>query len=112
YPILCCESRTGGESGMNQPPAGSPRPSGSMIVAGLLILAVIIVTVVGGFTALQPPDSVTVLGDRQWNLYQATLWISLAIYLLVTCGIIFAVFRYRRRSETEIPEQIHGSTAL
>ena len=96
---------------MNQPPAGSRRPSGATIGAGLLILAVIAITVLGGLTALQPPDSVTEIGDRVTVLFQATLIVSLAVYLLVTCAIIWAVFRFKRRGPA-IPDQVHGSTVL
>jgi cytochrome c oxidase subunit 2 len=37
--------------------------------------------------------------------------ISLVVYIGVTCAIIYAVFRYKRRGP-EIPEQIHGSSVL
>jgi len=97
---------------MNQPPAGSRKPSGSMIVAGVLIALVIGITILGGLTALQPPDSITVLGDRQWTLYNVTMAISLVIYILVTCGFIYAIFRFKRRSPDEMPVQIHGSNVL
>jgi len=96
---------------MNQPPAGSRKPSTGTIVAGLLILAVIAITVLGALTALQPPDSVTELGDRVWVLYQATLVVSLAVYVLVTSAIIWAVFHFKRRGPA-IPDQVHGSTVL
>ncbi len=96
---------------MNQPPAGSRRPSGSMIVAGLLIAAVIGISILGALTVFQLPDSVTVLGDRQTTLYNVTMGISFVVYILVTSAIIYAVFRYKRRGP-EIPAQIHGSSAL
>src|SRR5688572_20340306 len=96
---------------MNQPPAGSRRPSSATIISGLLILAVIVITVVGALTALQPPDSVTELGNDVWMLYQATLVVSLIVYVLVTSAIIWAVFHFKRRGPA-IPDQVHGSTVL
>ena len=96
---------------MNQPPAGSRRPSNATIISGLLILAVIAITVLGALTALQPPDSVTELGNDVWMLYQATLAVSLTIYVLVTSAIIWAVFHFKRRGPA-IPDQVHGSTVL
>lgn len=96
---------------MNQPPAGSRKPSGSTIIAVLLMLTVTVVSIVGGLTVLQPNHSITEQGDRTMFLYQFVLWISIAIYLLVTNGIIWAVFRYKKRDD-KLPAQIHGSTAL
>jgi cytochrome c oxidase subunit 2 len=96
---------------MNQPPAGRRKPSTSSIIAGLLMLILTVVTVYSGFTVLQPRDSVTEQGDKTMMLYQGTLWISLIVFLLVSNGIIYALFRYKRRGP-EIPEQIHGSNVL
>jgi cytochrome c oxidase subunit 2 len=96
---------------MNQPPAGSRRPSNSTIIAGILIGILTTVTIIGGLTVLQPHDPITEQGTRTWYLYQATMWISLFVFLLVSNGIIWAMFRYRRKDDT-IPEQIHGSNVL
>ncbi len=96
---------------MNQPPEGSRKPSGSTLIAGLLILILAVVTVVGAVTVFQLPDSITKTGDDVVLLYQATLAISFFVFFIVTAGIIWVVFRYRRRGP-EMPEQIHGSTGL
>jgi len=96
---------------MNQPPAGSSKPSISTLIAGSLMLLLTVVTIVGGITVLQPPKSITEAGHDVVLLYNATLWISLVVFLLVSNGIIWALFRYRRKDE-RIPEQIHGSNIL
>jgi cytochrome c oxidase subunit 2 len=81
------------------------------MIAGLLILTLTVVTIVGGLTVFQTPDAITEQGKRVVILYQATLWISLAVFLLVSNGLIYAIFRYKRRGP-EMPEQIHGSNVL
>src|SRR5690349_19346964 len=81
-------------------------------IAAVLILILFVVTIIGGFTVLQLPDPVTEQARRTNVLYIATLTISLIVYLGVTSGIIWAMFRFRRQSVDEIPEQIHGSSRL
>jgi len=50
--------------------------------------------------------------DTVWDLFNTTLFMAIPIFLLVEGLIIFAVFRYRRRHKDEMPEQVHGNTAL
>ncbi len=96
---------------MTQPPEGRPKPSGSTLIAGLLILILAVVTVVGAVTVFQLPNAITKSGDDVEILYQATLAISFFVFFIVASGIIWVVFRYRRRGP-ELPEQIHGSSGL
>ncbi|HEU0074680.1 MAG TPA: cytochrome c oxidase subunit II [Dehalococcoidia bacterium] len=96
---------------MTQDPAGRPRPPVSIIIAATLILILAIVTVVGAVTVFQLPDAVTEAGKDVDLLYQAVLAVSFFVFFLVTAGIIWAVFRYRRVDDT-IPEQVHGSSVL
>jgi len=86
--------------------------SSSTRVAAVLILILLVVTVVAGFTVLQLPDPVTEQARRTNALYLATLTISLIVFFGVTAGIIWAIFRYRRQSNDDLPEQIHGSSRL
>ena len=88
------------------------RPSGPLMIAGLLIAILAVVTVVGAFTVLQMPDPVTEQAVRINNLYHWVLGISLLVFFGVTAGIIWAIFRFRRKSADEIPVQIHGSNVL
>jgi cytochrome c oxidase subunit 2 len=84
---------------------------GLAIALGLIVI-VTLVTLIASLTVLQLPDSVTEQGDRVKVLYAFTLAISMIVFVLVTCGIIWALFRYKRKSPDDMPEQIHGSSAL
>jgi cytochrome c oxidase subunit 2 len=92
-------------------PAGGNRPSGSIIVAIFLIVVLGALVVGGSLTALQLPSPKTSQAQDIHRLYEATLIISMIVYFGVTAGIIWAIFRYRRKSQ-ELPKQIHGSNAL
>jgi cytochrome c oxidase subunit II len=96
---------------MRERPAGRERPPARIILAVILITLLAAVTIVGALTVFQLPDSVTEQGDDVTVLYQVVLAISFLIFFLVTAGIIWAVFRYKRTGP-EIPEQIHGSSVL
>jgi cytochrome c oxidase subunit 2 len=96
---------------MTTPAGGSNRPSGSIIVAIVLILGLLALVIIGSLTALQLPKPVTAQAKNTHILYQATLAISMVVYFGVTAGIIWAVFRYRKRGP-ELPPQVHGSSAL
>jgi cytochrome c oxidase subunit 2 len=95
---------------MNQPPAGRERPPASLIIAAGLIFVLAVVTVVSAVTVFQLPDPVTEQAKRTDILYQPVLAISFVIFFGVTAGIIWAIFRYRRKSNDEMPAQVHGSS--
>jgi cytochrome c oxidase subunit 2 len=97
---------------MTQLPAERRRPPVSTLIALGIIIILAVVTVVAAVTVFQLPDPVTNQGQRTHNLYQPVLAISFIVFFGVTSGIIWAIFRYRRRSEDEMPEQIHGSSIL
>src|SRR5438876_2400016 len=101
----------GRETRMLNPPEGRRGPSPSLIIAGILIAAVAVVVLLASFTVFQLPTPVTTQAKDIEHLYWGTLTIAMIVYFFVTAGIIFAIFRYRRRS-SELPEQIHGSTIL
>lgn len=96
---------------MTQDPAGRRRPPVSIIIATTLIFILAVVTVVGAVTVFQLPDAVTEDGKNVNILYEAVLAVSFVVFFLVTAGIIWAMFRYRRVDDT-IPEQVHGSSVL
>ncbi len=97
---------------MSRVPADRQRPPLRTLVALALIVILGVVTVVAGLTVMQLPDPVTTQGQDIWNLYQPVMVISLIVFFGVTSGIIWAVFRYKRQSDDEIPEQVHGSSIL
>jgi len=96
---------------MTQDPAGRRRPPVSIIIAATLIVILAVVTVVGAVTVFQLPDAITETGKDVDLLYQGVLAVSFLVFFLVTAGIIWAIFRYRRVDDS-IPEQIHGSNVL
>ena len=97
---------------MSRVPADRQRPPLRTLVALALIVILGVVTVVAGLTVMQLPDPVTAQGKDTWNLYQPVMVISLIVFYGVTSGIIWAIFRYKRQSDDEMPEQIHGSSVL
>jgi cytochrome c oxidase subunit 2 len=96
---------------MTQNPAGRRRPPVSIIIASTLILILAVVTVVGAVTAFQLPNPATETAKDVDLLYQGVLAVSFVVFFLVTAGIIWAIFRYKRVDDS-IPEQIHGSSSL
>jgi len=87
------------------------KPSSSMILAGVLIVAVGILVLVGSLTVFQLPSPVTSQAKTTQKLFWAVLAIAMFIYFAVTAGIIWAIFRYRRR-DNALPVQVHGSSVL
>jgi cytochrome c oxidase subunit 2 len=90
---------------------GRRRPPVSTIIAFVLILILAVFTIVGAVTVFQLPDAVTETGKDVDLLYQGVLAVSFVVFFLVTAGIIWAIFRYRRVDDA-MPEQVHGSSVL
>jgi cytochrome c oxidase subunit 2 len=59
-------------------------------------------------TTLQPT---TDLGFSTHRPYTLIFWITAVVFVLVEGILVYALFRYRRRSD-ELPPQIHGHTGL
>ena len=59
-----------------------------MIIAGVLILILAVVTVVGALTAFQPPEAITEQGKRIVTLYEVALAISFLVFFGVTSALI------------------------
>ena len=58
------------------------------------------------------PIKGTQFAERVDLLYSCINWISAFFILLMIALVTYFVLRYRRRSEKEIPEEIHGNLAL
>lgn len=80
-----------------------------------VLLAPLILLLLSGCTG-DPQDTLTHDGDvssRITNLFNLTFWIAIVVFVLVEFGLIFILFRYRRRPDQQgLPPQIHGSTTL
>ncbi len=46
------------------------------------------------------------------NLFRPVFWIATAIFVLVEGMLVYALWRFRRRSDADAPKQIHGNTRL
>ena len=89
------------------------KPPARTIIALALIVLLGVVTVVSAVTVFQLPDPVTEEAKRTDTLYQPVLAVSFIVFYVVTAGIIWAMFRYKRQSEDEeLPLQVHGSSVL
>jgi cytochrome c oxidase subunit 2 len=83
-----------------------------MLIAGVLILILAVVTVVGALTAFQLPHAITEQGKHTVLLFEAVLAISFLVFFGVTSALIYAVFRFRRQPGDPLPVQVHGSSTL
>ena len=45
-------------------------------------------------------------------LWSVLIWLGTAVFIFVEGILLYAIFRYRRRSENDRPEHVHGNTTL
>src|SRR5687768_15320579 len=45
-------------------------------------------------------------------LWTILLWLGTAVFIFVEAILLYAIFRFRRRSENDRPEHVHGNTTL
>ena len=109
---------------MSMPPRS--RTGSGPVVAGLITIAVVLVTVgvlaAAGITPQRAWDSFFPVGgatpvtDRAvatQALYDIVFYIAVAIFLIVETIIVFTVLRYRRKPGDEaLPPQIHGNNLV
>ena len=109
---------------MSMPPRS--RTGSGPVVAGLLTIAVVLVTVgvlaAAGITPQRAWDSFFPVGgatpvtDRAVatkGLYDIVFYIAVVIFLVVETMIVFTVVRYRRKPGDEaLPPQIHGNNLV
>jgi cytochrome c oxidase subunit 2 len=97
-------------------PAVTRRSSGKrwrartlVLVAGALALLLAACTQEYDYNSLAPAGPVA---DKQAELYTLVFWIAAGVFVLVEGALVFALFRFRRRSTEDTPKQIHGNTRL
>ncbi|GIW17710.1 MAG: cytochrome c oxidase subunit II [Tepidiforma sp.] len=78
-----------------------------LISAALLAIA----SISPAFAGWGMPEPITDQAKRIQDLWVFTLIIALAVFFAVEGALLYAIFRYRKRSD-ELPKQTHGSTAL
>ena len=45
-------------------------------------------------------------------LWTVLIWLGTAVFIFVEAILLYAIFRFRRRSENDRPEHVHGNTTL
>ena len=45
-------------------------------------------------------------------LFNVLIWLGTAVFIFVESILLYAIFRYRRRSDNDRPEHVHGNTTL
>jgi heme/copper-type cytochrome/quinol oxidase subunit 2 len=78
-----------------------------VLLAVLLPLAAFAIPGSGDFTALDSPS-----GRDITELYNVVAKICLVILIIVEAVLLIAIVKFRRRSEDEQPEQVHGNLKL
>jgi len=51
-------------------------------------------------------------GQQIQDLYSLLFWMALIVFIGVEGFLLFAILRYRRRRDDEMPAQVHGNTRL
>jgi cytochrome c oxidase subunit 2 len=53
------------------------------------------------------------VAEKQADLLWIVIWIALAVLIVVFAGLVYALIRYRRKSDDDpLPKQVHGNTRL
>jgi len=81
-----------------------------VIVASLLIVLAVPARAFAGPPSPLLPDSPN--ATQISELFFVVLAISLVVFVVVEGLLIFAIVRYRRKDDDELPEQIHGNNTL
>ena len=109
---------------MSMPPRS--RTGSGPLLAGLIIAAVVVVSIVvlaafgatpagvwNSFFPIHGAEGVTDRSASVKSLYDFVFYIAVAIFLLVEGLIVWSVFRYRRKStDTDLPPQTHGNNLV
>ncbi len=64
------------------------------------------------FAALGAPDGITDEAREIHTLYIFVVAMAAVVFLAVEGALVYALFRYRRKSSDELPKQTHGSNVL
>lgn len=64
------------------------------------------------FAALGAPDGITDEAKEIHNLYIFVVAMAAVVFIAVEGALLYALFRYRRKSADELPKQTHGSNIL
>jgi cytochrome c oxidase subunit 2 len=77
-----------------------------------------LLTLIAGCSTVEPPEWRTLhpesdFGHLILNVYGDLFWWTAGIFVVVELLLVYALLRFRsRRTDSEVPEQVHGFTAL
>lgn len=95
---------------MRRPPSRTVGTRARLL--GLAAVAVLLAACSGEQTMLDPAGY---YAKRPDDLFRVTMWIALAVFILVQGLVVYTSLRYRARKDdddTELPKQVHGNTRL
>ena len=84
-----------------------------LALAALLIVTAVLLAGCGAFDS--PQNTFSPEGEvasDQRDLFLLVMWPALVIMIGVLAACVYLLVRYRRRSDDEIPAQVHGNTRL
>jgi cytochrome c oxidase subunit II len=82
-----------------------------LLLIGVLAIALLLV-------ACFPDQRMSTFGtagpvaEKQLLLFNALLWVMVAVFVLVEGALVYAAIRFRRRPGQGLPNQVHGNTPL
>jgi cytochrome c oxidase subunit 2 len=80
-----------------------------VLFAGAVAILLAACTQDTDYNSLAPQGPVA---EKQADLFFLTFWIAVAVFVIVEGLLLFALFRFRRRSDDRVPKQVHGNTRL
>ena len=89
------------------------RPSRRFL--GLAVFTAALAAVLAACTRDYPYNSLAPAGpvaEKQAGLFWLVFWIAAVVFVLVEGALVYAVWRFRRRSPDDRPRQVHGNTRL
>ena len=84
----------------------------SLVLASVLVLNLVFLQSAFADSAWGSPKGITDEAKDIHNLYLLVLALGFLVFLVVEGGLLWILFRYRRKSPDELPRQTHGSTTL
>jgi len=92
---------------------GAHKSFWTRLLTATLLLAVLLLVL--GCSNSDPQNTFSPAGDvaeRQRDLFNIVLWPAVGVLVLVETLLIYAVVRFRRKKDDELPAQVHGNSRL
>lgn len=81
----------------------------------LLILGFSLLITAVSCTPSHPQSTFDVTGpiaSGQRDLFSLMFWLAVIVFILVEGILVYAIFRYRKKSDGDMPAQVHGNTRM